>query len=67
MLRACKLDFGGSWEERLNIAEFAYNNNYQVSTRMPPFEALYGRKCRSSLCWDDVGEKAWIMPELIAK
>ena len=47
MLRACILDFRGNWEKYLPLAEFAYNNSYQSTIRMPPFEALYGRKCRS--------------------
>ena len=51
MLRACALDFGGSWNEHLPLAEFSYNNSYQSSIKMPPFEALYGRKCRSPTCW----------------
>ncbi|KAK1662686.1 hypothetical protein QYE76_050845 [Lolium multiflorum] len=51
MLRACALDFGGSWEEHLPLAEFSYNNSYQSSIKMAPFEALYGRKCRSPICW----------------
>ncbi|WRX25666.1 Reverse transcriptase domain - like 10 [Theobroma cacao] len=57
MLRACVMDFGGSWDRHLLWAKFAYNNNYQSSIQMAPFEALYGRKCRSPLCWDDVGER----------
>ena len=44
MLRACVLDFGGSWEDHLHLVEFSYNNSYQASIKMPPFEALYGRK-----------------------
>jgi hypothetical protein len=44
MLRACALDFGGSWEEHLPLAEFSYNKSYQSSIQMAPFEALYGRK-----------------------
>ena len=49
MLRACMLDFKGSWEEHLPLVEFAYNNSYQASIRIAPFEALYGRSCRSPL------------------
>ena len=45
MLRASVLDFKGSWEEHLPLVEFAYNNNYQESIRMAPYEALYGRPC----------------------
>lgn len=66
MLRACILDFKGSWEDYLHLAEFSYNNSYQASIKMPPFEALYGRKCRSPLCWDSVGENRLLGPELVA-
>ena len=45
--------------------EFAYNNNYQASIEMAPFEALYGRKCRTSVCWDEVGERRLVGPELV--
>ena len=45
MLRACVLDFNGSWEDHLALAEFAYNNSYQASIQMAPYEALYGRPC----------------------
>lgn len=47
------------------LAEFAYNNNYQTSIQMAPYEALYGRRCRSPLCWDEVGERKFIGPNLI--
>ncbi|GKV30672.1 hypothetical protein SLEP1_g39460 [Rubroshorea leprosula] len=57
MLRACALDFSGSWDERLPLIEFAYNNNYHPSIGMAPFEALYGSKCRTLVCWTEVGEK----------
>ena len=56
ILRACMLDFKGSWEDHLHLVEFSYNNSYQASIKMAPFEALYGRKCRSPLYWDEVGE-----------
>ena len=46
MLRACVIDFKGSWDEHLPLIEFAYNNSYHASIQMAPFEALYGRKCR---------------------
>ncbi|KAL0409810.1 UNVERIFIED_CONTAM: Transposon Ty3-I Gag-Pol polyprotein [Sesamum radiatum] len=52
MLRACALDFGGSWKKHLPLIEFAYNNSYQSTIRMAPYEALYGRKCRPPLHWD---------------
>jgi len=56
MLRACVIDFGGNWESHLALAEFSYNNSYHSSIDMAPFEALYGRKCRSPICWTEVGE-----------
>ncbi|KAK1415183.1 hypothetical protein QVD17_30955 [Tagetes erecta] len=51
MLRACALDFGKRWESHLPLIEFSYNNSYHTSIKMAPFEALYGRKCRSPICW----------------
>ena len=57
MLRACILDFKGSWEEHLTLVQFTYNNGYQVSIQMAPYEALYGRPCRSPVCWTEVGER----------
>ena len=50
MLRACVLDLKGSWEEHLPLVEFTYNNSYQASIQMAPYEALYGRSCRSPVC-----------------
>ena len=58
MLRACMMDFQGSWEDHLALIEFAYNNSYQVSIQMVPFEALYGRSCQSPVCWTEVREKS---------
>ncbi|KAK6122183.1 hypothetical protein DH2020_044062 [Rehmannia glutinosa] len=52
MLRACTLDYQGSWDAHLPLAEFAYNNSYQATIGMAPYEALYGRKCRSPLHWE---------------
>ncbi len=57
MLRACALDFGKSWDKSLPYVEFSYNNSYQASLQMAPFEALYGRKCRTPLLWDQTGER----------
>ncbi|GJZ21822.1 putative reverse transcriptase domain-containing protein [Tanacetum coccineum] len=51
MLRACVLDFGGSWDVHLPFVEFSYNNSYYSSMRCAPFEALYGKKCRSPIMW----------------
>ncbi|GKE65795.1 putative reverse transcriptase domain-containing protein [Tanacetum coccineum] len=54
MLRACVIDFGGSWDTHLPLAEFSYNNSYHSSIRCAPFEALYGRKYRSPVLWAEV-------------
>ncbi|GJZ29545.1 putative reverse transcriptase domain-containing protein [Tanacetum coccineum] len=56
MLRACVIDFGGSWDAHLPLVEFSYNNSYHTSIRYAPFEALYRRKCRSPVLWAEVGE-----------
>nr|GFB62529.1 putative reverse transcriptase domain-containing protein [Tanacetum cinerariifolium] len=65
MLRACVLDFGGSWDVHLSLVEFSYNNSYHSSMRCAPFEALYGRKCRSPILWAEVEEGQLIGPELV--
>ena len=65
MLRACVLDHKGSWEEHLPLVEFAYNNSYQASIYTAPYEALYGRSCRSSICWTEAGESSITGPDLI--
>jgi hypothetical protein len=65
MLRACVIDFKGSWAQYLPLAEFAYNNSFQSSIGMAPYEALYGRRCRSPLYWDEVGEGRLLGPEMI--
>jgi hypothetical protein len=59
MLRACVISFEGSWEKWLPLAEFSYNNSYQESIKMAPFEALYGHKCRTPLNWVEVGERRY--------
>ena len=66
MLRACVLDLKGSWEEHLPLVEFTYNNSYQANIQMAPYEALYGRPCRSLACWTEVGERSITGPELIS-
>ncbi|GJT97032.1 putative reverse transcriptase domain-containing protein [Tanacetum coccineum] len=65
MLRACVLDFRGSWDVHLPLLEFSYDNSYHASVRCAPFEALYGRKCRSLIMWAEVGEGQLIGPELV--
>ncbi|GJS97622.1 putative reverse transcriptase domain-containing protein [Tanacetum coccineum] len=65
MLRACVMDFGGSWDTHLPLIEFSYNNSYHTSIKCAPFEALYGRKCRSLVIWTEVGESQLIGPEIV--
>ncbi|GJX41103.1 putative reverse transcriptase domain-containing protein [Tanacetum coccineum] len=64
-LRACAIDFGKGWVNHLPLVEFSYNNSYHASIKAAPFEALYGRKCRSPVCWTEVGEAQVLGPELI--
>src|ERR1044071_2229032 len=66
MLRACVLDFGGSWDEHLPLVEFSYNNSYHSSIQMAPFEMLYGRKCRTPVCWGEVGQRELAPSDLVA-
>jgi hypothetical protein len=65
MLRACALKNSGSWDKSLPYEEFAYNNSYQSSIKMAPFEALYGRKCRTPLFWNQTGESQLFGPDSI--
>ncbi|GJV47272.1 putative reverse transcriptase domain-containing protein [Tanacetum coccineum] len=67
MLRACVIDFGGSWDRHLPLVEFSYNNSYHASIKAAPFEALYGRKCRWPVCWSEVRDSQLTGPELIRK
>nr|GEU58973.1 putative ribonuclease H-like domain-containing protein [Tanacetum cinerariifolium] len=66
VLRACILDFEGSWDVHLPLVEFSYNNSYHYSVRCASFEALYGRKCRSPIMWAEVGEKGKLAPIFVA-
>ena len=63
MLRSCALQYGDSWDASLPYAEFSYNNSYQTSLKMTPFEALYGRKCRTPLFWNQTGERQVFGPD----
>jgi hypothetical protein len=65
MLRACALQDQSRWDKRLPYAEFSYNNSYQASLKMSPFQALYGRSCRTSLQWDQPGEKQVFGPDIL--
>ena len=59
------IEFKRSWDTHLSLMKFAYNNSCQSSIGMAPFEALYGRKCRTSVCWDEVGQRRLIGSELV--
>ncbi|GJV87441.1 putative reverse transcriptase domain-containing protein [Tanacetum coccineum] len=65
MLRACAIDFGGSWDTHLPLVEFSYNNSYHSSVKCALFEALYGKKCRTPIAWAEVGESKLIGPEIV--
>ncbi|GKC87216.1 putative reverse transcriptase domain-containing protein [Tanacetum coccineum] len=65
MLRACVLDFGKGWDKHLPLVEFSYNNSYHTSIKAAPFEALYGHKCRSPICWAEVEDSPLTSPEII--
>ncbi|XP_057965377.1 uncharacterized protein LOC131155941 [Malania oleifera] len=65
MLQVCVLDFSGNWIRYLPLVEFAYNNSYQASIEITPYEALYGRRCRSPLYWDEVSEQQILGPEFV--
>ncbi|GKB61387.1 putative reverse transcriptase domain-containing protein [Tanacetum coccineum] len=58
-------DFGNHWDRHLSLVEFSYNNSYHASIKAAPFEALYGRKCRSPVCWSEVGDSQLTGPELV--
>ncbi|GJZ52152.1 putative reverse transcriptase domain-containing protein [Tanacetum coccineum] len=65
MLRACVINFGNGWVKHLPLVEFSYNSSYHASIKAAPFEALYGRKCCSPVCWAEVGQVQLTGPELV--
>ena len=65
MLRACVIEFRGSWDKHLPLIEFAYNNSFHASLGMAPYEALYGRKYRTLVCWDEAGERKLVGPKIV--
>nr|GEW60130.1 putative reverse transcriptase domain-containing protein [Tanacetum cinerariifolium] len=64
---ACAIEFEKGWVNHLSLVKFSYNNSYQASIKAAPFEVLYGRKCRSPICWTDVREAQLFGPKLIQK
>jgi hypothetical protein len=64
MLRACALQDNLGWDKRLPYADFSYNNSYQASLKMPPFQALYRKNCRTPLHWDQPGERQVFGPDI---
>ena len=65
MLRTCVMELQGSWDKHLPLMEFAYNNTFHSSLGMAPYEALYDRKCRTSIYWDEVGKRQLVGPEIM--
>ncbi|TYK03205.1 pol protein [Cucumis melo var. makuwa] len=65
MLRACALEFPGSWDSHLHLMKFSYNNSFQATIRMTSFEALYSKCCKSPFCWDEVGEQRLMGSKLV--
>jgi hypothetical protein len=67
MLCACVLNYGPKWDKHLPLAKFSYNNIYQESIKMSPFEALYGQSYHTPLCWSESGERVIFGPDLVTK
>jgi hypothetical protein len=65
MLRACALKYGKSWDKSFPYTEFSYNNSFQTSLKMSPFEAFYGRQCRTPLFWHETGESQVFGPDVL--
>ena len=65
LLRSCTLEWGGDWEQHFPLVEFTYNNSYQARIGMTPFEALYGRPCRSPTCWLESPDVVIVGPQLL--
>ena len=59
------MEFKGSWDKHLPLMEFSYNNSNHASLGMTPYEALYGRKCRTPVCWNEAGERKFVGPEIV--
>ena len=66
-MRACVLEQGVTWDSYLPLIEFTYNNHFHSSIDMSSFEALYGRRCRTPLCWYESGESVVLGPEIVCQ
>jgi hypothetical protein len=67
MFRACVLQYDKNWDKCLSLAKFSYNNSYQSSLKMAPFEALYGRRCQTPLSWSQTGERKIFGPDVVTE
>ena len=65
MLRGCVIEFSRSWDRYIPLMEFAYNNSFQLSIGMAPYEALYGQKCRTPVCWMELNEHKVISLDIV--
>ena len=65
MLQTCVMELQGGWDKHLPLIEFAYNNTFHSRLGMAPYEALYGKKYRTPVCWDKVGERQLVSPEIL--
>jgi hypothetical protein len=67
MLRSCALQYGRSWDKSLPYVKFFYNNSYQESLKMAPFEMLYGRRCQTLLFWNETRDQKGLGPTYCKK
>jgi hypothetical protein len=67
MLRACIIHYGTNWDKCLALVEFSYNNSYESSLQMAPFEVLYSRRCRTPLSWSETGERQILGPDFVTE
>ena len=67
MLKACVLNYKSEWDRDLALREFAYNNSFHASIGLAPFEALYGRRCKTPVCWEEVGVRSFHGPTIIGE
>ena len=65
MFRGCVIEFSGSWDTYIPLMEFSYNNSYQASVGTTPYKVLYGRRCRTPVCWTELNEHKVIGPDIV--